>query len=140
MMAATLIRYAGGDMGTRGVFALAGRSWPSLELPWRENKPSRSCIPPGTYRVEIRDSPRFGRVYEIRDVPGRSHVLIHAGNLAGDVDKGFASDVEGCVLVGRDAGTLAGQWAVLASRFALSELMRTADFAPFDLTISEEDF
>lgn len=92
-----LVRGPSTDHGTFGRLI-----WPSgwchtVELPWRDNRPQRSCIPPGTYRCAIVSSPKFGRVYGVANVPGRSHVLIHAANLGGDVDKGWATHLHGCI-------------------------------------------
>jgi len=38
-------------------------------------------------------SPRFGETFEIKDVPGRSHILFHTGNTV--------EDTQGCILLGR---------------------------------------
>lgn len=67
---------------------------PTLELPWKENSQSISCIPEGEYDVVKRFSQRFKNHFHITNVPGRSYILIHAGN--------FYTDIRGCVLVGRD--------------------------------------
>jgi hypothetical protein len=104
-------------------------------LPWRDNKPKRSCIPEGTYHVRMRNSPRFGRVYEITGVPGRSDILIHAGNFAGDVDAGLQTHVQGCVLVGQSRGILGGQRAVMLSRPALRAFLAHMRGEPFSLGV-----
>ena len=41
---------------------------------------------------------------------------MHAGNFAGAVKKGFKTNVQGCVLLGRRFGLIQGQRAVLVSR------------------------
>lgn len=65
----------------------------TLELPWLGNEPFVSCIPEGTYRYEVRVSPRLGRdVVWILDVEGRSLIQIHPGN--------FTYQIEGCILPG----------------------------------------
>ena len=47
------------------------------------------------------DSPTFGECFFVSDVSGRSNVLIHAGNWAGQRGvAGVLSDTEGCILVG----------------------------------------
>lgn len=64
----------------------------TLELPWLNNEPNKSCIPKGEYICNKTVSPSKGEVYEITGVPNRTNVLIHRGN--------FTSDSLGCVLVG----------------------------------------
>lgn len=134
---AVLQRHAGGDEGTPGVLTLGEHRWYTLELPWRGNTRSKSCIPSGTYRCGPVNSPRFGDVYGVHDVPGRSHILIHAGNHAGDVDIGLRSDVEGCILLGTIAGSLWGQRAVLRSRIAVTAFLAAAGGREIELEIRE---
>lgn len=64
----------------------------TLELPWMDNQRNVSCIPAGTYWAKLFESPRFGTVVLLEDVPGRSMIEIHAGN--------YTRDIEGCILVG----------------------------------------
>lgn len=67
----------------------------TLELPWKDNEPMVSCIPPGTYPVKMLYSPSFKRALpHILDVPGRSSILIHPAN--------WPSDLKGCVGVGKN--------------------------------------
>jgi hypothetical protein len=108
-----------------------------LELPWRDNKRSRSCIPGSTvYDVKLRISPKYGPVFHITDVEGRSWILTHAGNWAGDVDKGFRTHSEGCLLFGARKGLLKGQLAVFNSRStkaAFEEHMGISSFVEGDV-------
>lgn len=120
-----LQRDSSSDEGTFGVLTLPGGwSCHTLELPWRENARQISCIPAGSYKTVLHRSPKFGLVYWVQEVPNRSGILIHAGNLAGDRSKGLRSDVEGCILVGKTRGRLSGQAAVLSSKVALGEFMK----------------
>lgn len=64
----------------------------TLERPWLNNQPNVSCIPNGRYACKRISSPHFGDVFEVTDVPGRTHILLHKGN--------FVADSEGCILVG----------------------------------------
>lgn len=114
-----LLRTSTSDQGTEGVFITSNFVCKTLELPWRENKRSISCIPSGKYNVVIRQSPKYGSVYWVQDVPSRSWILIHSGNWAGDVKKGFKSHVNGCILLGKKHGWLAEQRAILNSRVAV---------------------
>ena len=65
----------------------------TLELPWKGNKPTISCVPPGSYPLIYERSPKFGMdLYELKDVPGRSETKFHIGN--------FYSQIQGCILIG----------------------------------------
>lgn len=68
----------------------------TIEKPWKDNQPYVSCIPEGYYRLGRRNSPRFGpNVWEVLEVPNRTHILIHVANTADDVVGciGFGSSV-----------------------------------------------
>ena len=86
----------------------------TLEPAWKNNEKDVSCIPKGEYVTEVVESPKFGIVYEIKQVPNRSHILIHVGN--------YESDTSGCVLVG-DSFSFNGSPALLNSRKKLNEIM-----------------
>lgn len=130
-----LIRTSTSEQGTEGMLVTGGFQCFTLELPWKENRQNISCIPSGEYIVKIRKSPRFGEVYHIKDVEGRSYILIHSGNVAGDVSKGYKSHVNGCVIVGSKMGYLWGQRAVLNSRVALKRFQRFMNNEKFKLHI-----
>ena len=140
-MIARLVRGPSTDQGTFGVLTFGTRSVRTLELPWRDNRRQRSCIPPGAYDCGMVRSPRFGRVYGVADVPDRSHILIHAANLAGDVDAGWHTQLHGCIAPVRSVGAMRNpqgrmQAAGLVSRPALMDLMAWAGGQPFKLEIS----
>jgi len=95
------------------------------ELPWFANKRRVSCIPNGTYRCELRYSPRFDKqLWHIDGVDNRDGILIHSGNYCGDVSSGYATDTQGCVLVGQRHNRIGETRIVAASRVALADLMR----------------
>lgn len=126
--------------GTIGRLIFGSQVVHTLELPWRDNLRQRSCIPPGRYRCALVRSPRFGTVYGVQDVPGRSHVLLHAANLAGDVDAGWVTQLHGCIAPCMRPGQMRlpdGRWqaAGLVSAPALRALMDWAGGLPFDLEI-----
>jgi hypothetical protein len=138
---AQIIRRPSTDEGTFGVLLFGGVSVRTVELPWRGNARQRSCIPPGKYLCEIVNSPRFGRVYGLRDVPGRSHVLIHAANLAGDVDLGWDTQLHGCIAPVERFGVMQNktgkaQRCGLVSRPALRRFTDWAAGKPFELEIT----
>lgn len=142
MREAVLLRIEHTDQGTFGVLSFGASTVRSLELPWRSNRVQRSCIPQGRYRCAMVRSPRFGRVYGVHDVPGRSHILIHAANLAGDIERGWETQLHGCIAPFRTHGRLRTatgrmQRAGLVSRPALTELMAWGAGQPFDLLIKD---
>ena len=110
-----------------------------MEPPPRDNRPNRSSIPVGAYVVRPHRSPRFGRVLLVTDVPGRSHVLLHPGNVGGDKELGLHTHTLGCLLPGLGRGRILvrgrRQRAVTGSRTAFRRLMAWADDTPFMLEI-----
>ena len=131
----TLCRIARSDQGTEGILLAGNFNCKTLELPWRDNTRQISCIPPGSYDVQIRNSNKYGRVYWVRKVPNRTYILIHSGNFAGDKDKGFKTHVMGCILLGKVHGYLGGQRAVLNSRITVRRLLDELDYNNFKLNI-----
>lgn len=107
------------------------------ELPDRDNFPNRSCIPVGVYTCQSWSSKKYPNHYNVMRVPGRSGILIHQGNFCGDIEKGLLSNVQGCILVGRQFGTIKGQQAVLSSRLAMNDLRAILGSAHFTLEIKE---
>ncbi len=101
-----LVRYASGSLSTLGVLAIDGVfACHTLENPWKDNQRSISSIPGGTYRLGLRTEggwhgralKKFGPEFhqgmiEVKDVPGRTFILLHWGNRPRDTD--------GCPLVG----------------------------------------
>ena len=94
MTDALLTRFKTSDEGTFGKLEAGGWSFwcYTVELPWKENQPYISCIPEGLYHCEVWDSARFPLSYIVKDVPGRSHILIHPGN--------SIKDILGCIAPG----------------------------------------
>lgn len=140
-LVASLRRSPSTDEGTFGVLSFGGQAVRTLELPWRDNRPQRSCIPAGSYPCRIVQSPRFGRCYGVFSVPGRSAILIHPANLAGDVELGWTSQLHGCIAPCLKAGAMrntAGrmQAAGLVSRPAVLQLESWAAGRPFTLEVS----
>ena len=73
---------------------MGDESFWSIERPWLDNAPNVSCIPVGEYEMGWRESPRFGETWHVKDVPDRTHILIHVAN--------FSKDVQGCIGLGMD--------------------------------------
>ena len=135
MREAELIRSPGTDEGTRGWFQADGRTWPTIELPWRDNQREISCIPEGEYDCFLVHSAKFGEVYHVLDVHERSGILIHSGNWAGDRALGYLCNSYGCILPGSEFGRLRGQKAVMSSSHAVWEIGAHFGGEPFRLTI-----
>lgn len=107
--------------------------------PMIANERRTDCIPIGTYICKIVYSPKFKRqLYEITNVPNRSAILIHVANYFGNVAKGYRSDVEGCIGLGKSKGILSGQAALLTSAQSIKDFMKEMNFEPFQLTIVKE--
>ena len=84
-----------GSMYINGVFACK-----SMELPWKDNARSVSCIPEGSYKV-IKQPPKEDRPYpyfRLPEVPGRTGILIHKIS--------YVSVLKGCIGVGMEFADL----------------------------------
>ena len=138
MNSVTLRRIDSTDHGTFGILLHKGEfAGFSLEPPWRGNMPNRSCIPVGWYDCMWHKSPRYGWTYMVTGVKGRSHILIHSGNLGGDAEYGFKTHTKGCILLGKRQGYLGGQRAVLVSRPMVRKFLERMDKEPFVLIVEE---
>lgn len=123
----TLDRFAYSPLGTFGRIDELGMY--TVERQWDGNKTGVSCIPEGTYRCARVNSPKFGNVFEVTEVPGRTHILFHKANVA--------RDVEGCIGVGEKLGVVGMEWAVTGSRIAFDRMMIALEFvSEFTLTIT----
>lgn len=87
-----------------------------LEPAWKDNQQNISCIPEGIYRVEKHYSPAFKQSFWVKDVPGRSEILIHKGN--------FRKDTRGCIIPGIDMKDINGDKNidVVSSKAAIHKL------------------
>jgi len=102
----------------------------TLEREWNDNKRGESCIPTGTYICRRFQSPKFGNTFKVCDVPGRSYILFHIGNIE--------DDSHGCILVGEMYEKLKGKIAVLASGRGYKEFkQRTDGIDEFELKITK---
>ena len=99
----------------------------TIERPWLKNARNVSCIPAGEYDVEMVNSPKFGHTYEVKDVPGRTHILFHKGN--------YVRDSFGCILPVSGVGIISLGIGGLLSAQAFTKLMNTLKGDSFKLTI-----
>jgi len=102
----------------------------TLEPPDRTNFQNISSIPAQQYICYQYKSSKYGKTFEVKNVPGRSHVLFHAGNMA--------EHTKGCIILAEHFGKLKGQRAILNSGITFKnfmEIMKGVKF--FHLTIFE---
>lgn len=100
----------------------------TVERPWLNNQKGVSCIPDGIYQCMRVDSPKFGNTFEVMDVPGRSEILFHKGNIV--------DDTHGCIVVGEQFESLGGKVAVVSSAKGFVEfLWRTRDLVTFEIEV-----
>lgn len=149
----TLLRQPSTPEGTPGRLMHEGREvCRTLELPWNNNDPAGdgddilSCIPTGEYRVTYLPASASGKyrdVYHVQGVPGRSAILIHPANFAGDLRFGWKSDLEGCIAPCLSFGKLANhrgrmQFAGIGSRQALHRLHAVTGRQSFTLRVQND--
>ena len=110
--------------GTFGVLLINGRAFcVTLEPPWVENERNVSCVPEGQYQAIRVPSEKFGEVFLLEDIPGRSGIEIHPGNVR--------EDTEGCIIVASSFGKLRNHnRAVLNSGDTFRSFMRVLEYTP----------
>lgn len=102
----------------------------TLEREWKDNEENISCIPRGEYLCKRVESPKFGDTFEVCDVPGRSHILFHRGNIE--------DDSEGCIVIGEQYHKYKNKISIKASREGFAEFkQRTDDINYFKLEIKD---
>ena len=130
----TILRVAGTAESTYGVF-LNQHGVPftlTLERAWLDNAKGQSCIPDGTYVCKRVNSPKFGDTFEITEVPGRSAILFHKGNLF--------SDSHGCVIVGESFEPVGATVGITASTKGYEQFKElTVGLSSFLLTVKSAD-
>tara|TARA_R110001632_G_scaffold3448_2_gene15425 strand:+ start:73 stop:507 length:435 start_codon:yes stop_codon:yes gene_type:complete len=86
---------------------------PCIERGDRNNERNVSNVPTGTYPLVWENSPKFGMVWELKDVPNRSECKIHSANMW--------DEINGCIAPGTYLGELNadGYYDTLASGDAL---------------------
>ena len=90
----------------------------TLEQPWRDNKPFRSCIPAGQYVLTPFDGAKYKNtfafynpdlnVHIVNQEFGRYACVIHSANVV--------DELQGCVAFGKDLSVINGQWAITNSK------------------------
>jgi len=145
MRTATVLRGPSTDAGTFGDMKLDdGTAYKTGELPWRNDQPRISSIPPGVYVCKWLLSPKHGWCYHITGVPdGRSEIEIHSANWMGDTTvtnpatgEPYLCQLEGCMALGHSVGLLERQMAVLMSADAVRDFNQRLNAEDLELTIA----
>lgn len=138
MKAATIKRHGSiPGMGTFGTLKTNGYSCVTIEREWLNNEPNLSCIPLGVYECSLYDSPKHGKVYQVKNVPNRSEIEIHIANVM--------QELLGCIALGKGYASLSTpatkgniMWGVKKSSEALNEFMDIMNGEDFILSIERD--
>ena len=126
---AVLERFAYLPEATLGKLTIKDNTFWIAERPWRGNKKEVSCIPTGSYTCKSYTSKRFGKTFEVTDVPDRTYILFHVGNFP-------EKDSHGCLLVG--SSLMANTPAVASSKKAMTKFREILkDVESFELHIKD---
>jgi hypothetical protein len=140
-LTATLARAPSSPDGVFGRLVFPGFSCYTVEMPWKGNQRNKSCIPLGVYECVWRGLVGNAPAWRVLNVPGRTGVLIHIGNHAGDVDMGRMANSEGCILPGSYIALVPNvsgnrlQFGVGSSRAALEKLYSLIGRSGFTLSV-----
>ena len=120
--------------GTFGVLRIDKRAFcVTLEPADLENQVSVSSIPAQQYMCRRYQSPKYKNTFQVENVPGRTYILFHAGNVI--------DHTEGCIILARKYGvikTAIEKRAVLNSGETFKEFMQKMHgVIEFHLTIRE---
>lgn len=112
----TLIRLPEKNEATPGVLLIEGTpKFVTLEDAWLDNAKNISCIPAGLYEIARHNSPKFGEIFEVQNVPERGAILLHVGNTI--------DNTTGCILLGMQFGSIRGRPCVWRSKEAFELFM-----------------
>ena len=125
-----IIRHEESEQGTIGILKIDKEVFCfTLEPSDFLNEINKSSIPTGQYLCSKIMSPNFGETFEITNVPNRTKILIHKGNIS--------ANTTGCVILGQTISKLKGQRSVLNSGKTFDDFMHVmTDEQVFHLTIS----
>ena len=126
MKTVKLIRTVQTETETIGVFFTDGFQCMTLERPWLNNQPDKSCIPEGTYVVK-RDLTGKQRYYAVTDVPGRTYIEIH--------NVRFVTGLLGCIALAEAIGLVDGRLSAIDSEFACDRFLQFMGDETFALVI-----
>lgn len=133
-MKAKLIRAWQDERVTLGMLKVQGVDHDpiyTLENPWIANRKKVSCIPMGIYNCEPFSGTHYKNVWELKNVPDRSAILIHWGN--------WEKNTEGCILLGCGSGILRDEPAVSDSKRAINIFRGLVGDNSFELEIVDDN-
>ncbi len=105
----------------------------TIELPWKKNLKSVSCIPEGRYPVKMRFSRKFGLHFILTEVKDRNLILIHPANDA-------VKELRGCIApVTTITGEGRGIYSVKAFTRLRNLVMSSIERVPVFITIKQKD-
>ena len=103
----------------------------TLEPPDRFNAVGTSCIPAQQYFCDRYSSAKFLNTFIVRNVPGRSGILFHAGNTV--------KNTQGCILLGETIAKLRGDCGIKNSGATFADFMSEMNgYKSFHLTIYQQ--
>ena len=105
------------ENGTNGELFIDSRfTCNSIELPWLDNQHGISCIPEGSYPLQLRYSRQHGQHLLVNNVPNRNLILVHPANDA-------LTELKGCIA---PVTTITGEGTGILSKQAFSLIMEGA--------------
>ncbi len=111
------------------------KSWFVLEPggPDSETAGSDQRIKAGTYQILPYSSKKYSGVYELQKIPGRSKILIHAGN--------YHENTESCLMPGKNWGVSEEKhYYVTDSKKALKEIFSAIESSTLISVIITNEF
>lgn len=119
------------DWGTFGVLRINKEVFcVTLEPADLLNAPFVSSIPAQQYKCRRHNSDKYGPTWEIINVPGRSLILFHPGNVI--------QHTEGCVILASRYGKLKEERAILNSGYTFGMFLEATKYEhELHLTIKE---
>ena len=126
----TLNRYYSDTRATLGILCIEGKEDPvfhTVEKPWLDNEPFKSCIPSGDYIAKPYHSKKFSHYPDVWELFGdhrREKILIHVANKP--------SELQGCIAPGLSAGYMRSnegmEKAVTNSALAMNSLKEITSY------------
>lgn len=125
-----IVRYSEIEDGMFGIMSYNGNPFSLTLEPNDRGNGRNSCIPPGVYICKRHSGPKYKNTWEITEVPGRTAILFHWGNVE--------DDSLGCILLGHALFTLYRKKAISSSGNTWKKFMHVSERASeLHLTITE---